>query len=71
MFYEMAKDVMRYKEWYHINEKMGVPSGIEDSAYRIYDETILDLRKESTKRRIQSDIEFYTHVSYVVRIKDI
>lgn len=67
----MAKEVMRYTEWYSINEKMGVPSGIEDAAYRIYNETISDLKKESTIQYIQSDIESRTNVSYVIRIKDI
>jgi hypothetical protein len=49
--------VMSYKNWFQLNEKMGVPDGIEDAAEKIYNNTIIALSDSGVQEYLNKYIE--------------
>ena len=49
--------VMSYKKWFQLNEKMGVPVGIEDAAQKIYNSTISTLSDSGVQEYLNKYIE--------------
>jgi len=49
--------VMSYKNWFQLNEKMGVPDGIEDAAEKIYSSTAITLSDNSVQEYLDKYIE--------------
>lgn len=49
--------VLSYKKWFRLNEKMGVPVGIEDAAQKIYNSTISTLSDSGVQEYLNKYIE--------------
>lgn len=64
-------NALTWDSWISINEKMGVPTGIEDSAQRIYDETIGELKHPEEAEYIDQQIERDRNVTFTFPIANV
>tara|TARA_Y100000389_G_scaffold195186_1_gene226213 strand:+ start:2518 stop:3795 length:1278 start_codon:yes stop_codon:yes gene_type:complete len=49
-------NILSYKRWFQLNEKMGVPGGIEDAAEKIYNSTISTLSDSGVREYLNKYI---------------
>jgi hypothetical protein len=63
--------VLSYKGWFQLNEKMGVPSGIEDAGQKIYNSTISTLKDPSVQSYIDDYIIDKTRPTFDIPVPEV
>lgn len=63
--------VLSYKKWFRLNEKMGVPDGIEDAAEQIYNSTIITLSSDRIQEYLNDYIDLSKRPTYNIPIPNV